>query len=619
MRRTAGAAKAAAVLLGAAMIAAACGGDNKGSSTNTTTAGGGASTSAGGGAATTAAGAATTAGGATTTGAATKGGTVTIALTDVFSGYNQGTSAENVVSNQWVTNQVIPSFVYFDDKGAIQIDKNLGDIVKTSDSPLTVDVKINPQAVWSDGVPISCDDIYMYWIAQNNKLKKTGADGKETGLFTNATSVGFDQVGNVNCSADNKTATIVFDTPFSDWLGLITNQGMVPAHSVAKLAGLTDAKAIRTAYEAKDMATLQKIADAWNTGFKTDQGLKPDVMLSGGPYKITDYVPDQSVTLERNDKYWGPAAPLDKIVFRIITDDTAQVQALANSEVQVIKPQPDPDLLNQLKGVTGVQAAVNGGFTFEHFDFNFQNPLFQDKAVRQAVAYCIPRDEIVTKLIKPVDDKAAILQNRMFEPFQKDYVDNSGGQYDKADIAKAKSTLEAAGYTLNGDTYAKNGQKVEFKLLHKDNARRSSEQQLIAASCAQAGIKVDDDADPKWSDRAGQGQFDAAVFAWIGNPLLSSNRSIYKTPPDKSTLNQNFGFYSNPQVDQLMDKLATDTNSADLATAANQADKIMWTDLATIPLFQFPDLLAHSDKVSGVVYNPTQFDLTWNDNKWAVA
>jgi peptide/nickel transport system substrate-binding protein len=608
LRRTAGVAKAAVVLLGAAMIAAACGGDNSGNSSNTTASPG--TTSASGGS--------TTTGAAATTAPAATGGTVTLALTDVFSGYNQGTSSENVVSNQWVTNQVIPSFIYFDDKGAIQVDKNLSDITKTSDNPLTVDVKINPKAVWEDGVPISCDDIYMYWVAQSGTLTKKDDTGKDVSLFSNATTVGFDQVGDVKCSADNKTATLVFSSPFSDWLGLITNQGMVPAHAVAKIAGLTDAKAIRTAYEAKDAATLQKIADAWNTGFKTDQGLKPDIMLSGGPYKITAYVPDQSVTLERNDKYWGTPAALDKIVFRIITDDTAQVQALANSEVQVIKPQPDPDLLNQLKSATNVTSSVNGGFTFEHFDFNFQNPLFQDKAVRQAVAYCIPRDEIVTKLIKPVNDKAAILQNRMFEPFQKDYVDNSGGGYDKADIAKAKSTLEAAGYTLNGAVYEKAGQKVEFKLLHKDNARRSSEQQLIAASCAQAGIQVDDDSDPAWSDRAGKGQFDTAVFAWIGNPLLSSNRSIYKTPADKTNLNQNFGYYSNPQNDALMDTLATSTDPTKLATAANDADKLLWADLATIPLFQFPDLLAFSNKVSNVVYNPTQFDLTWNDNKWAV-
>jgi peptide/nickel transport system substrate-binding protein len=334
---------------------------------------------------------------------------------------------------------------------------------------------------------------------------------------------------------------------------------------------------------------------------------------------ITDYQPDQSVTLSRNDKYWGPPGAADKIVFRIITDDTAQVQALANQEVQVISPQPDPDLLNQLKGVSGVTSQVNGGFTFEHFDFNFQNPLFQDAAVRQAVAYCLPRQDILDKLIKPIDDKAVLIQNRMFFPFQKAYQDNSGGQYDTVNIAKAKSTLEAAGYTLNGNVYEKNGQKVEFKLLHKDNARRSSEQQLIAASCAQAGISVLDDSDPKWSDRAGNGQFDAAVFAWVGNPLLSSQKSIYKTPADKTNLNQNFGYYSNPEVDKLMDTLASEPDPTKLATAANQADKLIWADLATIPLFQFPDLVAFSDKVSGVTYNPTQFGLTWNDQSWAVA
>ena len=104
--------------------------------------------------------------------------------------------------------------------------------------------------------------------------------------------------------------------------------------------------------------------------------------------------------------------------------------------------------------------------------------------MRQAVAYCVPRQDIVDKLIKPLDPNAKLLQNRMFDPFQAAYKDTSGGQYDKVDIAKAKSTLEAAGYTLNGNVYEKGGQKVEFKLMHKDNARRSSEAQLIQASCA---------------------------------------------------------------------------------------------------------------------------------------
>ena len=603
MRRTA---KAAIVLLGASMLAAACGGDNK-SSTNSTAP----ATSAAGGAT-------TTAGQTSTSAAAAKGGTITYALPDKFTGYNNGTSDDNLFSNQLVTNQVIPSVAYFDDKGSVQLDQNLAKVEKTSDSPLTITYTFNKDAVWSDGQPIGFDDMYLYWIANNGKLKTTDKDGKSVNLFQTASTTGFDVTKSVT-STDGKAVVWTYESPFSDWKGQITSQGWVPAHVVAKLAGLSSAADIKTAYEANDTATLQKVADAWNSGFKTDKGLQPDVWLSGGPYKITDYQPDQSVTLERNEKYWGPQGTADKIVFRIITDDTAQVQALANQEVQVIGPQPDPDLLNQLKGVSGVTSEVNGGFTFEHFDFNFQNPLFQDKAVRQAVAYCIPRQEILDKLIKPINDKAELIQNRMFFPFQSSYKDNSGGQYNTVDVAKAKSTLEAAGYTLNGNVYEKNGQKVEFKLLHKNNARRSGEFQLIQTSCAQAGISVLDDSDPNWSDRAGNGQFDAAVFAWVGNPLLSQQKSIYKTPPDKTNLNQNFGDYSNPQVDQLMDTLASESDATKLATAANQADTLLWQDLATIPLFQFPDLVAFSDKVKNVTYNPTQFGLTWNDQTWAAA
>ena len=62
-----------------------------------------------------------------------------------------------------------------------------------------------------------------------------------------------------------------------------------------------------------------------------------------------------------------------------------------------------------------------GSFTYEHFDFNFQRPLFQDKAVREAFALCAPRQEIVDTLIKPLNPDAVILNNRCYYPFQEGY------------------------------------------------------------------------------------------------------------------------------------------------------------------------------------------------------
>ena len=125
-------------------------------------------------------------------------------------------------------------------------------------------------------------------------------------------------------------------------------------------------------------------------------------------------------------------------------------------------------------------------------------------------------------------------------------------------------------------------------------------------------------ATPKWSTRLGAGQFDAVVFAWQGNPLLTAQMAEYKTPPDKTNLQSNYQYYSNPEVDKLLDQVVGETDQRRPADLLNQADTIMWQDLNTIPLFQFPDIASYSNQVSDVIYNPSQQGPTWNIQQWAV-
>ena len=132
-------------------------------------------------------------------GAAAKGGTITCRSPDKFTGYNTGTSTENLIVEPVRHQPGDPVARVLRRQGRdSRSTRTWSTSSKTSDSPLTVDVKINPKAVWDDGAPIACDDIYLYWVAQNGKLKKTGSDGKETGLFNNATTVGFDQIKDVD-------------------------------------------------------------------------------------------------------------------------------------------------------------------------------------------------------------------------------------------------------------------------------------------------------------------------------------------------------------------------------------------------------------------------------------
>ena len=94
---------------------------------------------------------------------------------------------------------------------------------------------------------------------------------------------------------------------------------------------------------------------------------------SGGWFKVENYTAGQSLTLARNEKYFGPKTNLDSVVFRFLPESTTQPAALQNNEVDLIYPQPQLDQVTQVKALPDVTSEINFGLSFEHFDFNFKN------------------------------------------------------------------------------------------------------------------------------------------------------------------------------------------------------------------------------------------------------
>ena len=135
---------------------------------------------------------------------------------------------------------------------------------------------------------------------------------------------------------------------------------------------------------------------------------------------------------------------------------------------------------------------------------------------------------------------------------------------------------------------------------------------LIADSCNQAGFNVQDAGQADFfGGGLAAGNFDVALFAWSGSPIVSSNSSTYVTEGGN-----NNGKYSNPQVDQLVSQLNATTEAADQTTIITQIQKILWDDLASIPLFSFPGLEAHSANIEGPTLQPAQSQQTWNMQTW---
>ena len=151
----------------------------------------------------------------------------------------------------------------------------------------------------------------------------------------------------------------------------------------------------------------------------------------------------QSLTLERNPRYWERPAHLDRIIMRILPDAEAQANAMINGEVDVIHPRPQVDLVRRVQGLPGVGSQVQFGLSFEHLTFNLRHPILQDLAVREAIALAIDREQLLERTVGLFSDRAQVLGNRVWMVGQQGYEDHSGG-YGRGDIQAATARLERA-------------------------------------------------------------------------------------------------------------------------------------------------------------------------------
>jgi peptide/nickel transport system substrate-binding protein len=527
---------------------------------------------------------------------------------DEFLSYNSMTPETYSTYNSAVTERIISTFAYFGTDGEIYQNEEYGTYEKVSDDPLQVKYTINENAVWSDGTPVTAADYILKWGVENAAIS-TGSGDDAKPLF-NAISQQFGEYvpEAPEGEADGKEFTITFKEPFADWPILVDTA--MPAHVVAEQSGMGMDKMIE-AVKAKDAKALAPAAEFWNTGWKTSPGTLPDESIapSNGPYKFKSWEPGQSITLEANDKYWGTPPATKELVIRFAAADT-HVQALQNGDLNVIEPQATVDTLSQLEGL-GDKIVIQKGasLTWEHLDFNFMDgSLFADSPeLREAFALCVPRQQIVDNLIKPVDPEAVVMNAREVFPFQENYqevVDSAyDGRYDQVDLEKSKQLIKESGKD-----------KLTVRIgYNSPNPRRSETVAMIKSSCDEAGFTVEDAGNADFFGVVQpQGDYEVALFAWAGSGQIASGKNIYATGQP-----QNYGKYSNKEVDQAWNTLAGSVDPAVHAEEVKKIEKLLWDDLFGIPLYAHPGIVAQSADIANVRKTSTQSGAVWNAEQWA--
>lgn len=496
---------------------------------------------------------------------------VVIGLEQELTNFNTSTAGDALLAGIQVNQNIWPSCleVLPDFSFEPYFCERLPEVIQ--EDPLVVEYKLRADANWSDGTPVSSADMEWYYENCNDPtddcISTVGYDTAELEVI------------------DDKTVRMTWPAgkPFVEYIGLFG--GLLPSH-----LGLD-----------------------WTEGFRTDP------IVAAGPYQFDEWNPGSDLTLVPNPNYFGDAPHIDEVTFRFISDVDNLPPALENGEVDVIYPQPQIDLVNQVNAFDGIQSSITFGPTWEHITFNTTTVPLE---VRRAIALALDRELIVNALMRPFSETVQALGNRVFVNGHVKYQDNTPVEFQQRDVAAARATLEEAGYVAGSDgIYSRDGERLSLRIRTTGgNTRREQFQELVQSQLGEAGIEITVDNLPGGEIFAEifpetlPGDFDLVIFAWVGGALpAGGTKQVFGAGSGS-----NPGVYVDERVDGLLDEALITLDLDRQAELLNEADTLMWETLPLIPVYQLPFFLAWNDRISNIQDNAIA-SFTWNLAEWTVS
>ena len=472
------------------------------------------------------------------------GGDLRLALTEFPSNFNTLHIDGNSADVAGMLKASMPRAFVIGPDGSTTVDTDYFSSVElTGTNPQVVTYTINPKAIWSDGTPLSWEDIASQIHATS------GADKN----FAIAGTNGSERVKSVTRGVNDQQAVITFAKPYAEWRGMFAgNTMLLPKSSTAT-------------------------ADAFNTAQLSGPG------PSAGPFVVSSLDrTKQRIVLTRNPKWWGERPRLDRITF-LVLDDAARLPALQNKAIDAtgLAGLDQMTIARRTKGISIRRAPTPSWY---HFTFNgAKGSILADPALRRAVAEGIDRQSIAQVSQHGLNSHPAALDNHIYVEGQQGYQDNSGVVAYNPD--KAKRDLDALGWKLNGRFREKDGKQLVVRDLFYD-AQTSRQFGLIAQhSLAAIGVKLELMAKAGsgfFTNYINVGAFDMAQFGWMGDAFpLSALTQIYASDSES-----NFGKIGSPEIDAKIEQTLEELDPVKARVLANDVDKLIWAEGFSLPLGQ---------------------------------
>lgn len=472
--------------------------------------------------------------------------------------------------------------------------------VETSDDLMTFTYTISDKFVWSDGEPVTAEDVAytMNLYKSNHAYLPQGyltlIDG-EVRLLDD-THIQFDTKG--------PTSLYTGEAPYMYFY-------ILPKHI----------------FEQVEQGNCPNGQDPC-----TPKGYENVPSVGSGPFTIAEYKVGQFVRMERNPYWTGPEPHIDEIIYRFYKNDDALAQGLRQGELDFIYIDT-PNTFNSLKGEENIGTTVGSIPSFSEIGFNtgssFQeagdgftphgdgHPALTDVTVRRAMRMAIDSQQLVDKVLlgygTPGDTivPPISLTGARWVPTGEDKL--------AWDIPGANQLLDDAGYVDTDNDGIREmppgsldpGRPLEFRYYVRTNEQTSVDAApFVSEWLSQIGIKADVIAvtSGRLGDIINEGTYDMFSWGWYPDPdpdSILADMKCDQRPPDGATYGNDDSYYCNPEYDQMYIDQQQALNVNDRWDIVHEMQKTFYEDAAYAVMWYDPYFQAYrTDRFTGYQSQP---------------
>ena len=328
-----------------------------------------------------------------------------------------------------------------------------------------------------------------------------------------------------------------------------------------------------------------------------------------GPYKLESWDVGQAITLVKNENYFAGPAQIDRIIFKIVTDDNAKTMQLQSGELNLAQVTPKDAGIFENQDAYQVYDMTTSDY--RGILYNFQNAYWQENAdLIPAINYAVDRQSIVDAVLLGKGEVA-------YGPLQHNIYNYDGVNHYDYDPEKCAELLAQAGCTQDSESYwCRDGKRISFTInASAGDQVRIDMAQIVAQQLQAVGLDVKADVPAEGIDWGGQ---ECCIIGW-GSPFDADDHTYKVFGTDKGA---NYSGYSNELVDKYLIE-ARQTSDSDERAEAYKQFQIALADTPAYTFFCYIDAIYVADaNLHGIDANTVLghhgVGIFWNVCDWTI-